>query len=76
MAAKLPSVNARRAIRAFGKAGFVVDPGRGKGSHTVMRRPGMPGALVIPAHDPIGKGTLRGLITEAGLTVDQFVALL
>ncbi len=32
--------------------------------------------LVIPAHRELRPGTLRGLIREAGLTVEQFIELL
>jgi hypothetical protein len=32
--------------------------------------------LSIPNHKELAKGTLRGLIREAGLTVDEFVRLL
>jgi hypothetical protein len=35
-----------------------------------------PGLLSIPMHKPVRRGTLRKLIREAGLTVDQFVQLL
>jgi hypothetical protein len=41
-----------------------------------MTRPGRPGLLSIPMHDPVKRGTLRRLIRDAGLTVDEFVALL
>ena len=32
--------------------------------------------LTIPNHKELAKGTLRALIREAGLTVDEFVRLL
>ena len=32
--------------------------------------------LSVPNHKELAKGTLRALIREAGLTVDEFVALL
>jgi predicted RNA binding protein YcfA (HicA-like mRNA interferase family) len=32
--------------------------------------------LTVPDHRELAKGTLRSLIREAGLTVDQFVELL
>ena len=32
--------------------------------------------LAIPNHREIPKGTLRAIIRQAGLTVDEFVALL
>jgi predicted RNA binding protein YcfA (HicA-like mRNA interferase family) len=32
--------------------------------------------MVVPDHKELAKGTLRSIIREAGLTVDEFVALL
>jgi HicA toxin of bacterial toxin-antitoxin, len=32
--------------------------------------------LVVPDHREIGKATLRSIIREAGLTIEEFVALL
>jgi predicted RNA binding protein YcfA (HicA-like mRNA interferase family) len=71
---KLPSLNWRDAVRAFQKAGWQHD--RTRGSHYIMIRPGQPGLLSVPMHNPIGRGTLRKLIHDAGLTVDAFVNLL
>lgn len=32
--------------------------------------------VVVPMHDPVRGGTLRSIIRDAGLTVEEFVALL
>jgi len=40
-----------------------------------MGRAGASRVLVIPNHDPIRRGTLRALIRDAGLTVEQFRSL-
>jgi len=32
--------------------------------------------VVVPMHDPVRRGTLRSIIRDAGLTVEEFVALL
>lgn len=32
--------------------------------------------LVVPDHRELAKGTLRAIIREAGITVEEFVALL
>jgi predicted RNA binding protein YcfA (HicA-like mRNA interferase family) len=73
---RLPSISAREAIRAFEKDGFVEV--RKSASHCLLRKPGHPHALSIPCHGnrDLGKGLLRSLIRTAGLTVEQFVALL
>jgi predicted RNA binding protein YcfA (HicA-like mRNA interferase family) len=70
----LPSVSWQDAVGAFGKAGWQHDQTRG--SHFIMVRPNQPGLLSIPKHNPVKRGTLRKLIREAGMTVDQFVSLL
>jgi predicted RNA binding protein YcfA (HicA-like mRNA interferase family) len=73
---KLPPVSGPEAVAAFGRAGFVMD--RIKGSHHIMVREGWPKVLSVPVHGnkAIAKGTLRGLIRDAGLTVAEFIALL
>ncbi|MBI3823329.1 MAG: type II toxin-antitoxin system HicA family toxin [Planctomycetes bacterium] len=72
--AMLPSLPWRDVVRAFGKAGWQHDSTRS--SHYIMTRPGQPGLLSIPMHNPVKRGTLRKLIREAGLTVQQFIDLL
>ncbi|MCH7814749.1 MAG: type II toxin-antitoxin system HicA family toxin [Planctomycetes bacterium] len=76
MGGRLPSVSVRDAVRAFERGGFQVVPGRGKGSHIAMARDGWHAILVIPAHGDVPRGTLRALIRQSGLTVEQFLKLL
>ncbi len=73
---KLPRVSGADAVRAFEKAGFKVD--RIKGSHHIMKRDGHPHLLSVPVHGnkSLPSGTLRSLIGDSGLTVEEFVALL
>lgn len=42
----------------------------------VLVKPGVPVNLTIPDHRELDRGLLRGLIRDAGLTVEQFVAVL
>jgi predicted RNA binding protein YcfA (HicA-like mRNA interferase family) len=72
---KLPSISAREAIRVFERVGYERD--RQRGSHIVLRHRDAPHRrLVVPEHKSLAKGTLRALIREAGLTIDEFNALL
>ena len=72
---KLPTVSGRDAIRLFERLGYEQD--RQRGSHIVLRHTDPPHRrLVVPVHKSLAKGTLRALIREAGLTVDEFIALL
>ena len=72
---KLPVVSGEQVIEAFGKVGYERD--RQRGSHVVLRHVSAPHRrLSIPLHKEIAKGTLRAIIREAGLTVDEFSSLL
>jgi predicted RNA binding protein YcfA (HicA-like mRNA interferase family) len=76
-AARLPIVTGQRVVRALERAGFVVD--RIVGSHHVLEYPGDPTrTVVVPCHSgrDLKLGTLRGIIRQAGLTVEEFSALL
>ena len=46
------------------------------GSHVVMVKTGMRVNLSIPQHKELSVGTLRALIRNSGLTVDEFLAML
>ena len=48
-----------------------------KGSHIVMRQAEYPHRrLVVPDHREVAKGTMRNIIRQAGLTVEEFKMLL
>ena len=75
LVAKLPIISGSDAARAFGRAGYEVD--HQTGSHLILRRREPPHRrLSVPNHREIAKGTLRTLIREAGLTVDELAELL
>jgi predicted RNA binding protein YcfA (HicA-like mRNA interferase family) len=69
--AKLPVVSGRQASSVFQSFGWHVD--RQSASHIVLVKPGVPVTLSVPDHREVAKGTLRNLISSAGLTVDEFV---
>jgi predicted RNA binding protein YcfA (HicA-like mRNA interferase family) len=74
---RLPVISGRRAIQALTKAGFVID--RIAGSHHVLVFPGNPTRTVtVPVHAgrDLKPGTVRSIIRQAGLTLDEFAALL
>lgn len=67
---KLPrDVNGAQAARALQRLGFVLQ--RQTGSHLILRRDAR--TVVVPQHKPIKPGTLKGVIEQAGLTVQEFV---
>jgi predicted RNA binding protein YcfA (HicA-like mRNA interferase family) len=62
-------------VAALERIGYVQD--RQRGSHIVLRMAEPPyRRVVVPDHKEVAKGTLRAIIREAGLTVDEFRALL
>jgi len=72
---RIPRVSGRGVVKALGKLGYELD--RQRGSHIILRQVHPPHRrLVVPDHSEMAKGTLRALIREAGLTVDQFLELL
>ena len=71
----LPVVSGRDVVRAMAKIGYEVD--RQRGSHIILRHPNPPHRrLTVPDHREVAKGTLRSLIREAGLNVEEFEKLL
>lgn len=72
--AELPVVSGQRARRAFERAGWQF--ARMQGDHIILTKPGARNNLSIPAHRELGRGLLRKLIARAGLSVEEFLALL
>jgi predicted RNA binding protein YcfA (HicA-like mRNA interferase family) len=72
---RLPVVSGREAVRALERIGYHID--RHRGSHIVLRQGHEPHRrLTIPDHKELRPGTLRAIVRQAGLTVDEFVHLL
>jgi predicted RNA binding protein YcfA (HicA-like mRNA interferase family) len=68
-------VSGRQAVSALRGAGYEVD--HQTGSHIILRQAASPHRrLIVPNHKELAKGALRGIIREAGLTVDEFCRLL
>jgi predicted RNA binding protein YcfA (HicA-like mRNA interferase family) len=74
---QLPALTGKDVVRALQKAGFVVI--RTSGSHHRLEHPNDPSRKTTgPVHSgrTLKRGTLHGIIKQAGLTVDEFIALL
>ena len=71
----VPSVRGERVVRALERAGFKVV--RVAGSHHIMRHPNGRGTTV-PVHPgrDVARGTLRGILADAGMTVEELQRLL
>ncbi len=71
----LPVLSGRDAVNALERAGYAVD--HQTGSHIILRHVEPPYRRVtIPNHKKLAKGTLRSIIRQVGLTVDDFIGLL
>ena len=71
---KLPRVSGRACVKALGKAGFYRK--RQHGSHIILRRDDPFAQLVVPDHKQLDRGTLRAILRQADLTVDEFLSFL
>jgi predicted RNA binding protein YcfA (HicA-like mRNA interferase family) len=69
----LPSLKPNDVIHKLRKAGFIFDR-HAKGSHEIWYNPTTKRWTVVPNHPgkDVPKGTLRAIIREAGLTVEEF----
>ena len=68
---RIAGVNHQDAVRALQKAGFRVAR---QGKHVVMAD-GVR-ILTIPRHNPVNAFTMGGIVRDAGLSEDEFRALL
>jgi predicted RNA binding protein YcfA (HicA-like mRNA interferase family) len=73
---RLPALTSKEVIRGLERAGFVVS--RTSGSHCRLIHSDNPArSVTVPVHSgDLKRGTLRGIIAQAGLTVTEFLALL
>ena len=72
---KLPVVSGIEVVKALSKIGYEID--HQTGSHIILRQREYPHRrLTVPLHKEIAKGTLRAIIRQAGLTVEEFLELL
>ncbi len=70
----VPILRPREVVHAFEKLGWEV--ARQRGSHIILTKKGHIATLSIPNHPEIARGTLRSLITKAGITVEEFLEVL
>lgn len=71
---KLPVISGKQCVRALEKVDFKIR--RQKGSHIILNRDDPYAMVVVPDHKTLKPGTLRKIIRDAGLSVDEFNDLL
>ncbi|HCC55483.1 MAG TPA: hypothetical protein DEQ20_11280 [Desulfobulbaceae bacterium] len=69
---KLPRISGAAVVRALERLGF--EETRQAGSHIIMRR-GSKGC-VVPMHNEVKIGTLAGVLRQADVSTDEFIAVL
>ena len=71
--ARLPVMSGDEFVKVVAKIGFAWD--RTEGSHMILMGP-MGRRLSVPRHRELGRGLLRALIRDTGLTRERFLDLL
>ena len=71
---KLPALSGRACIAVLQKLGFAIR--RQHGSHVILRGDDPFCQVVVHDHRVLDRGTLRGILRQAGLSVEQFNELL
>jgi len=71
---RLPSLTPKQLIRIFHRCGFEVD--HQSGSHVVLKHSDGRRAVIAFHNRELKRGTLLGIIKQAGYTVEEFLELL
>jgi len=66
---RLPVLSGAQLIAALGKLGWVVV--RQRGSHVRLKHPDRTMSLVVPLHRELKRGTLTGILRDAGVDRDE-----
>jgi predicted RNA binding protein YcfA (HicA-like mRNA interferase family) len=72
---QLPVLKAKQVIAALLRSGFSIS--RQTGSHVILYKQGFNRPITVPIHrTDLPQGTLKAIIRQPGLTVDEFIELL
>lgn len=74
MSERLPVLSGAQLIAALSKTGW--EAVRQRGSHVRLKHPDHVVALVIPLHRELKRGTLAGILRDAGIDRDDLRDLL
>ena len=70
---KLPVISGKQCVSILEKMGFILK--RQESSHIILRRSDPFCQLVVPDHKVLDRGTLRAIIRQAGINVEEFIKL-
>ncbi len=68
---KLPRISGRGCVKALERLGFYRK--RQEGSHIILRKDNPFAQIVVPDHKELDRGTLRAIIRQANVSVDEFI---
>jgi predicted RNA binding protein YcfA (HicA-like mRNA interferase family) len=71
---KPPLLSGKKIVKAFEKIGYYRVSQRG--SHIKIRNDVRQITLIIPDHKEVDRRTLRGIVRDAELTIEEFIKLL
>lgn len=74
MSERLPVISGAQLIRSLERQGW--EAIRQRGSHVRLKHPDRSVFLVVPLHRELKRGTLSGILRDAGLDRDEFRKLL
>lgn len=70
----VPLLRPREVVKTFEKLGWEV--ARQRASHIILTKEGHIATLSVPNHPEVARGTLRSLITRAGINLEEFLKAL
>ncbi|MFZ5648393.1 MAG: type II toxin-antitoxin system HicA family toxin [Bacillota bacterium] len=72
MGSRYPVLPPEKVIKVLMKMGFVKVSQRG--SHVKFKNAGQPSrTVIVPMHNELARGTLRGILEQAGVTLEEFL---
>ena len=69
---KLPIISGKKCIKVLEKFGFIVY--RQRGSHVTLVRENPPNQTTVPLHKELDRGTLKAILRQTEINLDEFLA--
>ncbi|ACM61090.1 putative RNA binding protein YcfA (HicA-like mRNA interferase family) [Caldicellulosiruptor bescii] len=74
MSSKYPVLKPQEIIRALKKLGF--EEVSQRGSHLKLKRENPTRIVIVPIHEEVARGTLKSILEQAGISLEEFLQLL
>lgn len=68
---RLPSISGKKCVKTLEKFGFVVY--RQRGSHITLVRENPPNQITVPLHKELDRGTLKAILRQTEISLDEFL---